>query len=70
MKRHDIPADLARRAAAIDPSLLAWLEAAYPTDEEQARRERCRRGLQKQLALPMMARIADEQAELPYEEMP
>jgi hypothetical protein len=49
--RSDIPPELARKAAAIDPALLRWLEAAYPTDEEQAERERRRRGQAAQLPI-------------------
>lgn len=52
MKRQDIPSDLISRARAVDPALVAWLEAAYPTDEEHDRRQAAkRRAAQKQLAL-------------------
>jgi hypothetical protein len=49
--RTDIPPDLARKAASVDPALLRWLETAYPTDEEQAERERRRRGQRNQLPI-------------------
>jgi hypothetical protein len=51
--RSDIPPDLIRKAAAIDPALLRWLEAAYPTDEE---RERSRTRNRRQLVLPIAHR--------------
>ena len=41
--RSDIPHELLTRAREIDPSLAAWLEAAYPTDAEHARQSRERR---------------------------
>jgi hypothetical protein len=50
-ERRDIPPDLVRKAAAVGPSLLRWLEAAYPTDEEQAELERRRSRLRSQLPL-------------------
>lgn len=56
MSRHDIPADLLARAAAVDPSLARWLEVAYQTDAERAREIRRRRHQEKQLALPLEAR--------------
>jgi hypothetical protein len=52
-ERRDIPPELAQKAAAIDPALLAWLEAAYPTDEEQ---ERKRARNRRQLVLPIAHR--------------
>lgn len=57
--RRDIPAELIARAAAVDPALAAWLEAAYPTDEEHARAQRRRRGQEAQLPLPLTARRSE-----------
>lgn len=51
--RTDIPAALLARATQIDPSLAAWLEAAYPTEQEHARNQRRRRAQEAQLALPL-----------------
>jgi len=53
--RNDIPADLATKAAAVDPALLRWLEAAYPTDTEHER-HRTKRRHRGQLALPIAHR--------------
>jgi len=52
-KRADIPAELRAKAERVGPAFVRWLEAAYDTDMERARRVRDRRGQGRQLQLPV-----------------